>query len=423
MRPQAGFPGQDAPMLPAVFLPFAAGYLLSYLFRTVNGPIATRLIATFALDARSLGVLASMYFLLFAAFQLPLGVLIDRFGPRRVQATLMTVAALGALQFAAAQGLLGLLIGRALIGLGTSGALMTGLKALNLATPKERLASVNGCFVMFGGLGAMASTVPVNIMLDTVDWRGTFAILAMITLAVAAWVQLGVQDAPVTAMPQYWRDAVRGVWLVYRDPAFWRLAPLSSSVIGTAFALHGLWAARWLADVDGVTPPHIVWFLLLMGGSLTLGAGTIGAAAGMLQRWGLGSNAIFGGACAFFALVQACVLVRLPVHAGVLWGAMAAFGAMTVLSYSIVAELFAPEIIGRANGALNLLHLGSAFVVQSGIGAVVGLWSPNSFGRYPMVAYQVAFALPLALQAAALLWFALPALARAVPGVNQWNAR
>lgn len=410
-------------MLLAVFLPFAAGYFLSYLFRTVNGPIAERLIATFALDARSLGLLTSVYFLLFAAFQLPLGVLLDRFGPRRVQATLMGVAALGALQFAAAQGVVGLLIGRALIGFGTSGALMTGLKALNLSMPQERLAFANGCFVMFGGLGAMASTVPVDLMLDVLDWRGTFAVLAIATLAVAAWVHLVVPDTLTTTTPSGWRSAVRGVWVVYRDPAFWRLAPLSSSVIGTAFALHGLWAARWLADVDGVGSSRIVLFLLVMGGALTVGAGAIGAVADALRRRGWGSSAVFGAGCAIFLLVQTCLLTRLPVPAWLVWGAMAAFGAMTVLSYSIVGELFAPEIIGRANGALNLLHLGSAFVLQSGIGAVVGLWAPDSLGRYPVAAYQVALVVPMTLQAATLLWFALPALVRAAPGVSQWGAR
>jgi len=409
-------------MLPAIFLPFAAGYFLSYLFRTVNGPIAERLIATFALDARSLGLLTSMYFLLFAAFQLPLGVLIDRFGPRRVQATLMGVAALGAFQFAAAQGILGLLIGRALIGFGTSGALMTGLKALNLSTPKERLALVNGCFVMCGGLGAMASTVPVDLMLDALDWRGTFTFLALATLAVAVWVHLAGPDTPATAMPPNWHSAVHGVWLVYRNPAFWRLAPLSSSVIGTAFALHGLWAARWLADVNGASPSHIVLFLLLMGGALTLGAGMIGALVDVLKRRGWRSSAVFGAACTIFLLVQACLIARLPVPAWLLWGTLAAFGAMTVLSYSIVGELFAPEIIGRANGALNLLHLGTAFVLQSGIGIVVDLWAPDSLGRYPVEAYQVALAVPLTLQVTALLWFALPALIRTVPRVSQGEA-
>jgi len=69
-----------------VFLPFAAGYFLSYFFRTINAVIAGQLTAELGLDASHLGLMTSVYFLTFAAIQLPLGVLLDRFGPRRVQA-------------------------------------------------------------------------------------------------------------------------------------------------------------------------------------------------------------------------------------------------------------------------------------------------------------------------------------------------
>ena len=388
------------------------------LFRTGNGPLGEQLVETFNLGAPALGLLTATYFLFFAACQLPVGVLLDRFGPRRVQAALLAIAAGGALQFALAGGLPGLLTGRALIGIGTSGAFMAGLKALNLTVPAARLALANGCFVMFGGLGAMASTVPVAVLAGWLGWRGMFGILAATSLSVAACVWFGTPP-PQAGRPQGWRDAIAGVALVCRDPAFCRLAPLSAMVIGTAFALHGLWAARWMADVDGVDPGGVTWLMLLMGGSLTLGAGTIGFAANALRRRGIGTRSVLGAAAAAFALVQACLLSRGPAPDWLLWATMAAFSAVTVLSFSILADVFPPDLIGRANSALNVLHIGSAFVLQCGIGTVVGLWSPDGAGRYPARAYQTALALPLALQLAALLWFAWPALARRPGGMEQ----
>ena len=158
-----------------------------------------------------------------------------------------------------------------------------------------------------------------------------------------------------------------------------------------------------MADVDGAGPDDVTWFMLLMGGSLTLGAGTIGFAANALRRRGIGTRSLLGAAAAVFAMVQACLLTRGPLPDWLLWAIMAAFGAMTVLSFSIVADLFPPESTGRANGALNVLHIGSAFVLQGGIGAVVGLWSPDRAGHYPAQAYETALALPLVLQVAALL--------------------
>jgi len=100
-----------------LFLPFALGYFVSYLFRTVNAIIAPDLVAEFSLSAADLGLLTSAYFFTFAASQLPLGVLLDRFGSRKVEGILLLFAAVGALLFSMAESLTGLIIGRALIGL------------------------------------------------------------------------------------------------------------------------------------------------------------------------------------------------------------------------------------------------------------------------------------------------------------------
>src|SRR5204863_9468767 len=111
-------------MLWAVFCPFAAGYFLSFFFRNVNAVISKDLAREFALAPSDLGFLTATYLLAFAAVQLPLGVLLDRYGPRRVVASLLCVAAAGALTFALAQDFVTLSIGRALIGFGVSAGLM-----------------------------------------------------------------------------------------------------------------------------------------------------------------------------------------------------------------------------------------------------------------------------------------------------------
>ena len=115
-------------LIARVFLPFAAGYYLSYLFRTINALIAGRLISDTGLDTADLGLLTSVYFLVFAAAQIPIGILLDRFGPRRVQSALLLVAAAGAGLFAMSTGLPSLLISRAMIGLGVAAALTAGLE-------------------------------------------------------------------------------------------------------------------------------------------------------------------------------------------------------------------------------------------------------------------------------------------------------
>ena len=103
-----------------LFLPFAAGYFLSYLYRTVNAVVGPLLGEELALNAADLGLLTSTYFVAFGSTQLPLGILLDRFVARRVESGLLLVAAAGAAVFAAAESIGTLALGRAMIGLGVS---------------------------------------------------------------------------------------------------------------------------------------------------------------------------------------------------------------------------------------------------------------------------------------------------------------
>ncbi len=130
------------------------GYYLAYLFRTINGLIAGHLNADAGLRIADLGLLTSVYFLVFASAQIPIGVLLDRYGPRRVQSALLLVAAAGAGLFAMSTDFPALLVGRAMIGLGVAASLTAGLKAIVLWFPKERVALMNGYMIMLGSLGA-----------------------------------------------------------------------------------------------------------------------------------------------------------------------------------------------------------------------------------------------------------------------------
>ncbi len=402
---EAATAANDGPALPMVFLPLACGYLLSYVFRTINGPLADQLIVRFGLDASWLGLLTSMYFLAFALSAIPIGMALDAYGPRVVQACLMTVAAFGAVVFALAPSPPWLMIGRTLIGLGVAAGLMAGLKAHALWVAPRHLPLANGGLVMFGGLGAIAATLPVDFVESHIGWRGTFLVLAAVAMAIAIAVFIWVPRHSVGRQRLPGHHIMRGLLDAVTDWRFLRIAPLSASVVGTAFALHGLWAARWLTDVDRLKPRGVLDGLLAMGVGLTFGALAIGAAATWLTRIGLSATKIFGGFCAVFIALQIVIQSHAAAPATVLWGLMGACGSMTVLSYSILDEMFHPTLVGRANSALNVLHLTTAWVVQAGMGMIVARWPANSAGHYPVMAYRTAFVLPLILQASGLLWF------------------
>src|SRR5512144_2747616 len=123
-----------------LYFAFASGYLLSYLFRSVNAVISPELTHELALSPASLGLLTSAYFIAFAAVQIPAGMLLDRYGPRRVEPVLLAVAGTGALAFGLAEGEAELLASRALIGAGVAVCLMAPMKAIATWYPIERQA-------------------------------------------------------------------------------------------------------------------------------------------------------------------------------------------------------------------------------------------------------------------------------------------
>lgn len=404
-------------VIPLVFLPLACGYLLSYVFRTINGSIADELIHQFSLDAGSLGLLTSVYFFAFAICAIPIGVALDAFGPRIVQGSLMSIAAAGAAVFAMATGPIALVVGRSLIGIGVAGGLMAGLKAHALWVPQRFLPLANGGLMMFGGLGAVIATLPVGAIDAHIGWRGTFLLLAAISLAASVSVFTLVPRRPASEARLRGRDALEGFIGAVTDRRFLRVAPLSASVVGTSFAVHGLWAARWLRDVDLYAPQDVLDGLLAMGAGLTLGSLAIGVAAVGLEKLRVSCTKAFGWCCAAFVALQAAVQLNLPLSQFVLWGAMGAFGCMGVLSYSILDSIFPAALVGRANSALNVLHLTAAWAVQAGMGIVIARWTAGLHGHYPVLAYRAAFAMPLAAQILALAWFMLiPILGR-----NEWQ--
>ncbi|UUZ50745.1 MFS transporter [Massilia sp. B-10] len=148
-----------------VFLCFAFGYLLSYALRSINAVIAPSLLTELDLSNADLGLLSSAYFIAFGCMQLPLGIWLDKFGPRRTESALLLVAACGALVFATSSTLTGLWIGRALIGIGVSACLMAALKGYRLWFPMAQQGQLASWMLVAGTSGALSATVPVTLLL------------------------------------------------------------------------------------------------------------------------------------------------------------------------------------------------------------------------------------------------------------------
>lgn len=388
-----------------VFAPFAAGYYLSYLLRNVNAVIAPELTREMALSAADLGLLTSAYLLTFGAFQLPLGLLLDRYGPRKVEAGLLIIAALGALAFSWSGSLPGLAGGRALIGLGVSACLMASFKAFSLWFPAERLASLNAAVMAAGGLGALTATVPIGWALPVFGWRGIFVVAAALAVVVAGLI-FSTPEKPASGSRETFAEQLAALGGIFRSRVFWRFAPQTAAVVGGFMALQGLWAVPWLMQVDGYSRDAAAFHLLLTSGAMLIGFLSIAAFVVRLKHMGIEPETILKAGMGLGLAVMLLILLGIgPSH--LLWFALGLVFSVGNLSYALLAAHFPRELSGRVNTALNLGAFIGAFGIQWGIGALVDLLGAN--GMPTAEAYRWAFGLLVAAQAATYGWFLLGA--------------
>lgn len=393
-----------------VLLPFACGYFMSYLFRSVNAVIAPSLQQDLNIGAADLGSLTAAYFIAFSLAQLPLGILLDRYGPRRVQAALLLFAALGAAIFALGTQFSHLFIGRTLIGLGVAGGLMSAMKTISLWLPAERWALANGVFMTAGGLGALCATLPVELLVQWLDWRAVFWILASMVTCASAAIFFLVPEKPGTqhAASEPISAQLSSCGHILADRRFWRIAPVSMLGMSSSMAIQGLWSGPYLRDVGGLSRFEAAELQFALAAALTAGFTLVGMTADRLQRIGISLRITMCAATLIYA-VDLLVLAAGWAPTNLLtWIVFGMLSNTTVLAYPILSAQFPAQLTGRVNTLLNGVVFGFAFFAQAGLGWIIGLWPRQANGGYPPEAYTWAFGIPLAAMLLGLLWYMAP---------------
>ena len=356
-----------------LFLIMSSGYLMSYGLRAINATIAPELVGELTLSNTELGSLTSAYFLAFACMQLPLGVLLDRFGPRRVDSVLIALAGIGCLTFAIASTFWELWLARALLGLGFSGALMASFALFRIWFAPHQQTRLAAWTLMVGTAGVLIATLPVRALLQVIDWRGVFLGCAVVLLAISLLMWFGLprsrEPHPGDARP--FLESLSGYRDVVRSSFFWRMVLLSGAVQGGFTALQTLWLGPWFTRVLQMTPQQSAsWLFLfnavLLGSYLLAGylAPRVGAHEGATVR--------VSAIAALATVVLFAFIAAVPEVAGVwAWLAVAAVSTVFPPIQARVGMSFPKHLGGRALTAYNLVVFVSIFVVQAGLGVVI----------------------------------------------------
>ena len=233
-------------------------YLFVYFQRVASSVMISELMRDFGVTAVVLGNLSAFYYYAYASIQLPVGVLLDRFGPRRVLPAALLLSSLGSLLFATAETLPQAYIGRLLIGAGVGFALVGALKVAAVWFPPKRFALGTGLTFMLGMVGAVGGQAPLAVIVDAVGWRDTLMAAAAVALVGVPLVWLAVREGAepepkVAPVPDI--GLLHSLRLIATTPQTWICSVYSTTNFATMLAFVGLWGVPYMMEAHGLSRP------------------------------------------------------------------------------------------------------------------------------------------------------------------------
>ncbi len=357
-----------------------ASFLLSFFHRTAPAAIAGELARAFAINSALLGTLAATYFYVYMVLQVPVGVLADTLGPRRILAAGSLVAGLGSIAFALAPSWEIAAVGRTFVGVGVSVAFIAILKVSAIWFPANRFATLNGVTMFAGNLGAVIAGAPLAWLVTQTSWRVVFLGLAALSIAlgVASWLK--VRDRPedlgfppVHSLPATGRTEMhwaRALASVLSNPATWPGFFVNAGIAGSYLAFAGLWAVPYLEQTYAMSRVTAAQHtsLLLLGvafGSLLVGtvSDRLGSRRGVMRLY-----AVLYAASWLPWLLH----VQWPLAATLAWFALT--GLLIpgfTLTWAVAKEVNRPEHSGIATSIVNVgIFLGTG-ILQPLVGAIL----------------------------------------------------
>lgn len=362
------------PAMVAMFLSFALAYFLSTMVRAVTATLAPEFSRELGLSAGDLGLLSGAYFLGFSLTQLPLGKALDRFGSKAVVLSFLSVAALACWWFSRAQSLTGLVVSRAVIGVGVSACLMAPLTLYRQRLPPHEQLRANAWMLMTGSLGMLASTLPVHWLLPHLGWRGLFVAIgvavALSMLAIAIWVPARGAPTDGGVAPTHAAPTL-GYAQILAHPRFVQLLPVAFFMYGGMVAVQALWAGPWLSQVTGHDAAATAQGLFVINLTMLVTFFLWGLAMPRLARRGTDAMTIMQWGLGLPLLMLAAIVALGEGATAWMWAVWCVLSSVVTLSQPRIAQEFPPQVAGRALSAYNLVLFVGIFAVQWGLGMAI----------------------------------------------------
>ena len=374
-------------------------YMTSQFFRNSVNVIGPDLAREYDLDARSLSLVASMFFLAFAIVQIPLGMAIDRYGPKICLIVPALIAVAGTLLFAFARNYWELVAARAVIGVGCSSFLMAPLAIYAERFAPSRFATLVGLQVGAGTLGSLGATAPLAWASAAWGWRNAFVAVAVLTVVIIVLLAVFIRDGEAgktrrKAKAESFGELCKGVVAASKIDSFWPIFIMQMIAYPAFGAIVALWSGPWLAQVYGIPLEPRGNMLFWMTLSQIIGLFIFGPADRWFSSYKMPSM-IGAGVCAGVLAVAALV----PIPAGLILAYLVLLAFVFGFSPALTAHgksLFPPQLMGRGLSIMNIAAIGGVYLQQWLTGQVMDMFSPalvEGVRIYPPEAFRCVFGL------------------------------
>jgi len=369
-------------------------FILAHFLRSVPAVIAPDLRAELALTPGQLSSLPAAIFLGAALMQLPVGVLLDRFGPRRIIAGFLVVAAIGTLVFATAQGIIGLAVALFLIGCGAAPVFMGIIVLLSRWVARDRLATATAISISVGGGGMLLSATPFAAAAELYGWRAPLFAVGIASFGIAAAVFFFIRDRPADTPPpdgsETLFEIIRGLRWVLADTRLYSFAAVTAVSVAALVTVRNLWIGPYLNDAFGLDIVERGHVIFIVSVAWLLSA----LFYGPLDRWFDTRRGVVSGGLLIFAATSAALALNSSESVLVVTILLSAFALASAMASPIFAHargLFPDSYTGRVFTAINVCTWTGVFLIQMGTGAILDAFPVDELGRSPAIAYRTMF--------------------------------
>ena len=374
-----------------IMLVLCAGYTVSQFLRTSLGVLSPNLMHDFNINPNNMGLLGGVFFLSFAIFQIPAGILIDKYGPRKVMSSVIIFAVLGSIIFALSNSFYILLIGRVLMGLGCSICLMGSLVLITRWTDSDQFSKLAGIILAVGGIGGLLATTPLSYFSELFGWRLSFWLAAAVTFCVMVLYYFILEDRKNDLILNRSNETIslKNLLFILKERNFKFMIPMSLMSYSSLVVILGLWGAPYLKDIHGLDTVERGKILMLMAISWNIGSFVFGRLRSIFGNYK--NVVIFGATGVIILLFILSIITEInSIYLYILFCILGFFGAFSVALISHYQVLFDKEYMGRALSTANFFNFGGVFFVQWLTGKIIYLMGGDSTGA-PIEAYRLAF--------------------------------